>query len=82
MGIVKVLKSYTDKNIHRHYYPKHEEWQLVEHTSEEIRLDMTGQAEILINRDEAKDLSKLFRHFSVHGTLPPPRRQKPSKVCI
>lgn len=79
--MVKVLKGYSDKNIHRHYYPKHEEWQLVEHTSEEIKLDMTGQAEILINRDEAEDLSRLLRHFSEHGTLPPPRKQRPSTVC-
>jgi hypothetical protein len=79
--MVRVLKGYSDEKIHRHYYPSHEEWQIVEHTSEEIKLNITGQAEILINRDEAEDLSRLLRHFSEHGTLPPPYRQQPSTVC-
>lgn len=78
---IKTLKAYTDKEACRHYYPKHEGWQLVENTSDDIKLDMTGQAEILISRDEARDLARLFKHFGEHGTLPIPPKQRPSTVC-
>lgn len=73
------LKGFTDRRMHRHYYPSHEEWQIVE-AGPCIKLDMTGQAEILIDRDECKDLSRLLRHFADHGTLPPSIRQQPSPV--
>lgn len=78
---IKALRSYTDTEACRHYYPDHEEWQLVENTNEDIKLDLTGQAEILISRAEAHDLSKLFKHFAEHGALPIPPKQQPSKVC-
>lgn len=78
-GIVSTLKGFTDKTMHRHYYPEHEEWQIME-AGPCIKLDMTGQAEILIDRDECKDLSRLLRHFADHGTLPAPYKQQPSPV--
>ncbi len=78
-GIVKVLRGFTDPTLHRHYYPSHEEWQIIE-AGPCIKLDMIGQAEILIDRDECEDLSRLLRHFADHGTLPAPWKQQPSDV--
>lgn len=78
-GIVKELKGFTDSTLHRHYYPSHEEWQIVEAGSV-IKLDMAGQAEILLDRDECEDLSRLLRHFADHGTLPAPWKQEPSPI--
>lgn len=78
-GIVSTLKGFTDRRMHRHYYPSHEEWQIME-AGPCIKLDMTGQAEILIDRNECEDLSRLLRHFADHGTLPAPYKQEPSPV--
>lgn len=74
------LRGFSDCAIKRHFYPPHEEWQILEHSMKELKLDMTGQAEILISRDEAEDLSRLLRHFADHGTLPAPMQQKPSLI--
>lgn len=78
-GIVSKLYGFTDRRMHRHYYPAHEEWQIME-AGPCIKLDMTGQAEILIDRNECEDLSRLLRHFADHGTLPAPYKQQPSPV--
>lgn len=79
-GIVSDLKGFTDKECRRHYYPVHEEWQISECAGAVLKFDLTGQAEVLLTRDEAEDLSRLLRHFADHGTLPAPYKQEPSPV--